>query len=277
MKKIKSYFVALFIMTLGVVFISLPLVIYGSVNPTITITSLPNDNAERGYLQKLVSDVATNLEEDTGFTDEFMIDCSPSSTSGNFVIEVNLQFYKDLGQSAKQDVMNSVLNTISDSNVSRINRVKIYNFVSDLDESTSNMVRQLDTDVRADFGTAYAYWFKPFSGVLGTFLGILCLAIFVFLGVGVAIDLAYITFPAVQYFFSEENKKRYKFVSFEARKSIEYSESSSSNEYKSPTSFYFKVKSKQFIYISICVLYLASGKIYVLIANLMDAFKGIIS
>ena len=46
-----------------------------------------------------------------------------------------------------------------------------------MDKSTSNLVRQLSNDVDADFAGAYMT-FKPFTGVVGWILGLICLSIF---------------------------------------------------------------------------------------------------
>ena len=170
--------------------------------------------------------------------------------------------------------MQVALDTIYNSNVSKTNRNKIYNALCKQDEPTSALVRQLSEDVNADFAGAYKY-FKPFSGPLGVVLGLLTLAIFVILGLTLVIDIAFITLPFVQSCLLNNDGKA-KFVSIEAVNAVKEQESKSGSEYVNPIGIYLKSKTKQYIAIFICILYLMSGKIFSLLARFMDYFSGIL-
>ena len=109
-------------------------------------------------------------------------------------ISVNMTRYKKLSQENKQKTLQIAMDEIYNSDVSRTNKNKIYNFVADTDESISSLVRQLSSDVTADFAGAYSS-FKPFSGTLGWILGIVALGMFILLGLTIVVDIAYINLP----------------------------------------------------------------------------------
>lgn len=201
---------------------------------------------------------------------------SSSWSSGyDMVIEVAMSKYKELPAKDKQKVMTIALDTINNSQISKMNKTKLYNKVAELDESVSSLVRQLSDDVKADFASGYNM-FKPFSGVLGTILGVLCLAIFIMLGITIIIDIAFITLPFLQIALTDriEQKKKVSIVSNEAVKAVEAAHNSSGTEYINPMGYYLKHKVKQLIALGICLLYLVSGKIYYLMAQIIDLFQG---
>lgn len=194
---------------------------------------------------------------------------------GNNTVTLYISKYNKLDSLYKQDAMRVTLECINHSKLARQPKLKLYNFVAEQDTAVSSMVRQLSDDVNADFATAYS-WFKPFSGGVSTVLGFLCIVIFAMLGLMIVIDLAYIVIPpftAVLNGMVKENEKP-KFVSDEAFKAIK--EAEASNTYKSALSMYFRHKTVQFIVLGICLLYLIGGKIYSLIAWLIDLFIGLI-
>lgn len=197
------------------------------------------------------------------------------NTGYDMVIEVAMSKYKELPAKDKQKVMTIALDTINNSQISKMNKTKLYNKVAELDESVSSLVRQLSDDVKADFASGYNM-FKPFSGVLGTILGVLCLAIFIMLGISIIIDIAFITLPFLQIALIDriEQKKKVSIVSTEAIKAVEAAHNSSGTEYINPMGYYLKHKVKQLIALGICLLYLVSGKIYYLMAQIIDLFQG---
>ena len=43
---------------------------------------------------------------------------------------------------------------------------------------------------------------------------------------------------------------------------------------KTPLSSYFKLKVKEFIVLGVCLLYLVSGQLYILVGYIVDYFQG---
>ena len=191
-------------------------------------------------------------------------------------IAVNMSAYKKLKNSEQQKVMQIALDTIHNSNISRVNRNKIYNELCELDTTTSSLVRQLSSDVNADFAKAYKY-FKPFSSPIGILLGLITIAVFVLLGITGVVDIAYITIPFVQVFLGKlSQNERPRFVSLEAANAIKEMESKAGQEYVNPLGLYFKAKIKQYIALAICVLYLISGQIFTLVSQWIVYFTGFV-
>ena len=263
-----------------------------SSNPKISIVSPPKKDANKsnkGTIFSLCNKINNSLWKDGIFVDrsyqggslkdvctEFL-SCSFDESSNICTITVNMIRYNKLANSEQQKIMQRALDAIYESDVSRINRNKIYNELCALDTTTSSLVRQLSDDVHADFYTAYSY-FKPFSGPIGTLLGILTIAIFAFLGLTIVIDIAYITIPFVQELLGRLSKgEKIKCVSLEAANAVKEAESKSGQEYINPLGVYLKSKTRQYIAIAICILYLVSGNLFSFLASFIDYFTGIFS
>lgn len=252
-------------------------------NPTVTLSTLTQ--TEVSLIEDTCKDINELIYEnsrDTGITDpstqmlKASRDTNSPNTNGQMIenVEFNVSTYNRLEQLEKQEVMEIILTGIDNSQLSQISKSKIYNFVSNSDKSTSNLVRQLSGDVRADFASAYSS-FRPFTGVLGWILGVFTLLIFIILGLTIVVDLAYIVIPFVQNGLSNENASaKPRFISPEAWNAVRVAEQSIGSNYREPVGVYFKSKTKQFIAIGICLLYLVSGKIYDLIAMVIDMFQG---
>ena len=279
MKTLKKFIVTLMIM--GIVVLLSPFnIVECTTKPTITISSPPD--GEYLKVQYLVTDVNNKIIEEGIFRGDGLrpatmyLECGQDADTDAIWISVDTYAYQGLSQANKETVIAVALDCIYKSDVSKTNRVKLYNFIVDTDSSTASLVRQLSSDVNADFAGAYSS-FRPFSGVIGWLLGIIALGMFMMLGLTAIVDIAYINLPGVQLILGDANSKdRPKFVSLEAWNAIKESESKAGTEYKSPLGIYLKSKVGQYIAIFICLLYLASGKLYDLIANIMDYFSSLI-
>lgn len=283
MKCFRKNVLALVLLIMGVViWLSPNLVVSADTsNPVISISNPPNQDANTsgGAIADLCLTINNNIHARgimksnvAAVADTDFVTYSFSSNVAN--ITINMTEYNKLGNKAKQDLMQVALDTTYNSNVSKTNRNKIYNALCKQDEPTSALVRQLSEDVNADFAGAYKY-FKPFSGPLGVVLGLLTLTIFVILGLTLVIDIAFITLPFVQSLLLNTDGKA-KFVSIEAVNAVKEQESKSGSEYVNPMGIYLKSKTKQYIAIFICILYLMSGKIFSLLARFMDYFSGVL-
>lgn len=287
MKRILSYFIALALM-MGVVLGLSPIVVSADNEgmPTISIINPPNQDAgTSGTIAEAIKNVNIAIHDKDIFigdvgngipAEDFLIYDS-SSTSDIVNIKINISSYKKLKQNEKQGVMQSALDGIYNSRISRTNKNKIYNELCALDTSTSSLVRQLSDDVNADFNGAYKY-FKPFSGPLGIVLGLFSLVLFALLAMTIVVDIAFMTIPFIQTLLMGDSGDKTKFVSLEAVSAVKESASKiGTSEYRSPINYYMKTKTKQLVAISICLLYLVSGQIYNVLAQIIDYFSGILS
>lgn len=280
-------FVALLLFVMGVVLQLPPLLINADANPIISISNPASQDAATGNVGKIFDAISTvnsdihdaglltGKDNYAGYTEDFLSG-NYDSSSKVVNITINMSAYNRLTNKNRQTVMQIALEDIYNSNISRSNRNKIYNELCNLDETTANLVRQLSTDVTADFGEAYQM-FKPFTGTIGIILGVLSLLIFILLGITMVLDIAYITIPVFQMFLTPEHGENPKFVSLEAYSAVKEAESKAgTQDYKSPMSVYFRTKTKQLVMIFICLLYLVSGNLYTLIASWIDYFAGFV-
>lgn len=191
------------------------------------------------------------------------------------IIFLNKSWYLTLSQNSKEDVMTIALSEVYNSNISVTNKNKIYNFISGEDSSTASLVRLLSNDVQTDYMGAYA-WIRPFSGPVSTFLGVLALLVFIFMGLMVTIDCFYIGNPWVQWVLSSKSEEKPFIVSKEAFDAVKLSQEAAANNYVNPYTVYAKRKTGQIIAMCIILLYLISGRIFDLVANVMDYFNSVI-
>lgn len=121
-------------------------------------------------------------------------------------------------------------------------------------------------------------------------LGLLSILVVAFLGVNIALDLAYITIPAFQLAFSGSGgegvvvpftKGEFKvfvhgIISQEAKKAVLGANAGNNGEYRSPVGLYMKFRWKSFVLLGICLTFLVRGKLYFLVAGLIDLFTGLL-
>lgn len=283
--RLKGFMKSLIALAIGVGLLasSTPVSIYADANPVISIIQPPQ--ADRDAIKSMCDNINTDIAETNLFvTRDFtgnivdtydLISCSESGDTVN--IELDLQRYVDLDQKNKQEIMQIVLDDVTSSTVSRSNRNKIYNEICALDETTSALVRQLSSDVKADFVGGYA-WFKPFSSPISVALGFFTIILFVTLMITMLIDIAYINLPIIQVGLAKKDKQGEKprIVSSEAFSAVMESDSKAGTSYVNANIVYLKRKWKQLVIVSLCILYLASGTIYDIIARLVDLFRGVI-
>lgn len=130
--------------------------------------------------------------------------------------------------------------------------------------------------------------YEPFSGVVGTILGVISIILMAALGVTMALDLAYITIPAFQMSLggseaTDGNGGKGKgiggIISQEAKKAVQAADGGAggqagSGEYRAAVGIYFKYRWKGLVLLGLCLLYLVQGQIYSFVAWFIDLFSG---
>lgn len=278
------------LLIVGVVFI-LPLnySVWCAYNPVLSITDPGvgedlkiqtlcdeiNDNLHsRDLFVKIVSGYDANMKVIYDNTTTDFVEYSKTDNTVN--IEFNMSDYKEFSQEIKTQIMDVTLSTITNSNVSQSNRVKMYNFVSSQDTVVSNLVKQLSDDVSADFVGAYS-WFRPIARFISVVLGFFTLLVFALLAITICIDLAFLSIPFVNMFLSSKGKDgRPLFVSIEADKAYKEALSANNESKINMLGSYFSMKSKMLVAMSICILYLVRGQIFSLVGSFMDLFMGFV-
>ena len=158
----------------------------------------------------------------------------------------------------------------------------------------SSMLATLLANTKPNYASANRL-FQPFSGVVGTILGVIAIAIMALLGVTMALDLAYINIPAFQMFCNDDgsdgegsNKSGGKkasgiggLISQEAKNAVNQAANQEGGNgdkgnQKSATGLYFKSRWKGLLLLGICLLYLVQGQLYALVAWVIDLVSGFI-
>ena len=151
----------------------------------------------------------------------------------------------------------------------------------------ASMLAMIMQNTKPDYVTANRIY-EPFSGVVGTILGIVSILIMALLGVTMALDLAYITIPAFQMALGGEDEGGNKkggisgIISKEAKAACKAADGGAGGQggdgsYKAAVGIYFKYRWKGLVLLGICLLYLVQGQIYSLVGWIIDLFSGFLS
>ena len=124
--------------------------------------------------------------------------------------------------------------------------------------------------------------YQPFSGLVGTILGLGAILILAFLGIVIVSDIAFITLPPYRGLMggvdgdSERGKAAKFLVSHEAVSAVRESENSDGGNggYKYAIGIYLKRRVIALIRLGIALLYLVQGQIYVFVGFIMDLVQG---
>ena len=151
------------------------------------------------------------------------------------------------------------------------------------------LLAELLQNTKPDFVTANRLY-EPFSGVVGTILGIISILIMALLGITMALDLAFITIPALRLALGADGKGEggkddaklmSRLISQEARKAVEIAENGDGGggqgEGKQALGIYFKKRWKGLVLLGVCLLYLIQGQIYSLVGWIIDLLSGFLS
>ena len=215
---------------------------------------------------------------------------------GNYFVDTA---FEKLTPGAKQDFLGDVFTianaVAADTNAGYHNGAKapsdetvtdLMNVISQQSGMGSSMLATLMQQTKPDYVSANRIY-EPFSGVVGTILGVIAVLIMAALGVTMALDLAYITIPAFQMAMggSDEQGNGTKgkgiggFISQEAKSAVKAADGgqggqSGDGSYKAAVGIYFKYRWKGLVLLGICLLYLVQGQIYSFVSWFIDLFSG---
>lgn len=231
----------------------------------------------KGHTQLKTQDfITTKTEADNGKAKQ-----NNTSVNGDIydvTVTARWDLYTGYDTDQKQGIYQILLSHLqSTSQISQGTRVKLYNYFVDSDTTTSNLVRQLSTDVSADFAGGYSL-FKPFAGPIGVLFGLIAILIFMGLTLSMLIDISFIVIPAFQLMDDGKEPPHVLFlkVSNEAWNAVHDAEKENNGVRKQAMGLYLQTRVKQLVVIGICILYLVSGKIYTLLSMFIDSFMGLL-
>lgn len=226
-------------------------------------------------------------------------DITGSSDPNNQTSDIISEYkYNQLTAGAKQDFLKDFIQIAYNyedyysKNESGNNQVVTGETVSDLLEELqqvsgagSQIMAALMSDTKPDYATANRIY-QPFSGLVGTALGLISILIMSLLAVTMALDIAYIVIPSFQLLLDGgddagggQAKGMSRIISQEARSAVKSvsdggggGQSGSGN--KMAIGQYFKMRWKALIVLGICLLYLVQGQIYSFVAWVIDLVSG---
>lgn len=194
----------------------------------------------------------------------------------NDILTFKNKIYADMSYDEKKDFMYEALNGVKRSGLSASNKNKVYNFISEQDGDVEAAIRYVAEDTQSDLAKARGI-LRPFSGWVGIILGVLSLAIFMFMSLTMILDISYITIPVFNQVFGRKDKKTGReinplFVSADAWRAVKDSETPGCDQ--TALQIYLRTRVISLILMSVCLMYLVSGKIYDAMAWFVDSFSG---
>lgn len=222
-------------------------------------------------------DIAAGSVSDVQVADEVACDAIGGGTgivsvdATNHVVHFDGKEYEELSYNERTKYMTAFLQSIKASGLGAKEKNSIYNFIASQDTEVHQAIKYLTEDTSADLATA-RLWLAPFTGGLGTVIGILVLIIFIFLGLGILWDVAYLALPPLQLILERGDDTKKPFgVSAEAWKAnrevaLDYKNT------KNEIGEYLKKRIPVILVCAICVGYLISGKVYEILTYVANAF-----
>ena len=174
---------------------------------------------------------------------------------------------------------------------------QLYQYLETKDGMGSVLMASILQDTKPDFASANKIY-APFSGIVGTVLGLIAVVIMALLGVTMALDIAYIVIPAVQLALDSgegggghvgmggpggggnKGKGLSGLVSQAAKNAVQAAQGGQGAQgqggdgNKMAVGVYFKYRWLELCVLGICLLYLVSGNIYSFVAWILDLVSG---
>lgn len=185
--------------------------------------------------------------------------------------KMQTEFLSDLNNAAEQTI------EADPSNYSDESLTNWYSVLQKQDGVGSKMLNMILKNTNPDFVTANKIY-QPFSGLVGTALGLGAVLIMAFLALVMVCDIAYISLPPVRLFAGDEKngKVSSKLFSHDAIYAVQCAENDDKGDGspKQALGIYFKRRVFMLILLGICLLYLIQGQIFSLVGMVLDLVSG---
>ena len=200
---------------------------------------------------------------------------------------LNINFYNQLTKGAKTDFLTDYFNA---GRMTTDYCIK-HDFQEGVTEETmqmwtemlqyevgegSQLLTMLLAQTKPDFASASRIY-EPFSGVVGTVLGLGSIIIMSLLVVTMLLDISFISIPAVQVMFGDDSGNsgiHSKLISKAARRAVQ--QDGGDKGTKEELVAYLKGSFVKLLALGVCLLYLVSGNIFSLIGWMIDLFQGFV-
>lgn len=181
-------------------------------------------------------------------------------------------------------------NTLADDSNNDVSDETVQNWWKQLQSKKgagSKFLNVILENTKPDFVKANQIY-APFSGIVGTIMGVIAVVGMGLLGIVLVADIFYIVIPPVRMMVSEEGGQpgegrssrtgKSKLFSDDALYAVKIAEESSDGggSKKQALGVYLKRRIPMLILLGICLLYLVSGSIYTLVGYILDLVSGFI-
>lgn len=207
--------------------------------------------------------------------------------------DLNEDEFQSLTSAAQQEVVTDIAensNAAVDSDqADGVSESTVQNWWKELqskDGVGSKFLNEILKNTKPDFVTANAIY-APFSGLVGTIMGLIAVLLMAFLGIVIVSDIAYIALPPVRNLVADDDGDRSghkiaksKLFSHDAIYAVQCAENDTdggSGGGKQALGIYLKRRIVMLIILGICLLYLVQGQIYTFVGwvlNLLNGFLG---
>lgn len=202
-----------------------------------------------------------------------------ADAGNNTVIYFNITDYNKQPNKIKQQILDKFITTLNSSNVSGRDQNRIMTWIGSVDETNATVVRAFSKNTQTDLAGAQ-HILLPFSGPLGTILGILSIVIAALLVFSCSWDIAWLVLPAFQLVLNRGGSKdlsvknRPLLVSGDAVVAeLRYIADSS----KGVLSYYLRLRTSTAILIGLCLAYITSNQIWNLLGWVMETLSRFVS
>lgn len=204
--------------------------------------------------------------------------------------DLNEDEFQTLTSAAQQEVVADIAensNAAVDSDqADGVSESTVQNWWKELqskDGVGSKFLNEILKNTKPDFVTANAIY-APFSGLVGTIMGLIAVLLMAFLGIVIVSDIAYIALPPVRNLVADDDGDRSghkiaksKLFSHDAIYAVQCAENDTdggSGGGKQALGIYLKRRIVMLIILGICLLYLVQGQIYTFVGWVLSLLNG---
>lgn len=256
-----------------------------STNVGAITTEQAESNLTTGIYNKMAEEEYTL--EGGGSVDGKQLFNKESNGSSGTTYDVNENQFQDLTKAEQQrfttELVQHANDQVGENGITNSTVTGLLQKLQTKKGMGSKLLTEILKNTKPDFVRGNAIY-QPFSGLVGTALGLGAILILALLGIVMVSDLAYITLPPYRALMGggeDTGGKREgaaKFlVSHEAVSSVVESEGSSEGSqggYKYAVGIYLKRRVIALIFLGLALLYLVQGQIYTLVGYIMDLVQG---
>lgn len=257
---------------------------FGGLQATTThaiTTEQAESNLTTGIYNKMAEDKYT-LEGGGNISGKELFNKKSNGSSGTSY-DVNEDQFKDLTKKEQQRFTTKLVEEanaqVGNNGVTSSTVTGLLQKLQSKPGMGSKLLTEILKNTKPDYVRANSIY-QPFSGIVGTALGLGAILILAILGIVIVSDIAFITLPPYRGLMGEgegEKKGLSKFlVSHEATSAVREAEGSDSGQgsYKYAVGIYLRRRAIALIILGICLLYLVQGQIYVFVGFIMDLVQG---